>query len=342
MPCKCEFCHAILSKPANLKRHQKTTKKCLEIQNANVNIKLLENVGNNTEIKINSHNTNNINTNITNNVKNINNIIVFKPDFSKKHILEVISHINADMLKEKNGLSNLYVNKIAKNDKGEYGIVNTNKKNPIFYYLDNDGTIKIDTDGTQITKRFLVLSESAITDFLVDIKQEVKNETDYSEIEENSKNPKHFIKNLSNDLYINNIVSKSNQNPNLWNEEDENPELFALKNELKILKNKKLKLDEIELDFDELNIAEADIDSIIKEKQKIQYKFDRDKEKSIKKIEKKIDKFDPKWYTEKRQQNERKEKTKNKIISKKSNENAKMGYKDIDEGGILKYILEFE
>jgi len=342
MPCKCPFCNSIISRTWDLKRHQQTNR-CLKIQSDLNKLKINEIESKSIVSLTNNGNTNTNNGNnntITNKIINITNILQFSPDFSRENIAKAVEKITSDVLKKETGLADIYIDNIAKNENGEYGIVNTNKKNPSFHFRKKDGSIGKDSSGEMITKRFTHMSKEKIDDSLKEVKKNV-NEIDYAQIEENVKNPNRFIKNVSDGLHIDKVKS-NNDNDELWDEKDEDPRILELEKEIKVMKSKKLKLDEIELDFDELNISEADIDSIIKEKQKIQYNFDREKEKNIKKIEKKIDILDPKWYTEKRQQNERKEKTKNKIISKKSNENAKIEYKDMDEGGILKYILEFE
>ena len=242
--CKCKFCHAVISRAWNLKRHQSTSNNCLKIQKELKNIenrklelenRKLELIGDrkskligdtkiNSEIKF-------ISTSIISN-KNIDDNLTFTPVFSTKHISEVIDLININTIINENGLSDLYINEIAKNKNGEYGIINTNKKNPIFHIRKKDGSIEKDVGGKLIFKRFISMSTDKIDKFLNEIKKNT-NIMEYTRIERNIKNYDKFIKKISYELHIDNVKNNINKDE-YWNEDDEkNNELKSIVTEKK-------------------------------------------------------------------------------------------------------------
>ena len=281
MPCKCPFCNSIISRTWDLKRHQQTNR-CLKIQSDLNKLKVNEIESKSIVSLTNSGNTNNGNINgnnntITNKIINITNILQFSPDFSRENIAKAVEKITSDVLKKETGLADIYIDNIAKNENGEYGIVNTNKKNPSFHFRKKDGSIGKDSSGEMITKRFTNMSKEKIDDSLKEVKKNV-NEIDYAQIEENAKNPNRFIKNVSDGLHIDK-VKNNNDNDELWDEKDEDPRILELEKEIKIMKSKKLTYNEIKLDLDELGLEEDDIDGIEKEKMKELNKFEIEKEK---------------------------------------------------------------
>ena len=212
MPCRCEHCNSIISRTRGLKRHQ-LSKKCLEIRllkSKQQKKEQLEKVNKiNSEIKFVSK------TIIT---KNVDDNLTFVSNFSKKHILEVVNLINTNTIINETGLSDLYINKIAKNKNGEYGIINTNKINPVFHIRKKDGTIEKDIGGKLIFKRFISMSTDKINNYLKEI--EKNKNIDYTIIEKNIKNYNKFIKNISYELHIDNIKNNINKDE-YWDKEDE-------------------------------------------------------------------------------------------------------------------------
>src|SRR5271170_5735967 len=203
--CICEFCNSSISRKRDLKKHQ-NTEKCKRVKNK----KDLENKQITTtdikEIKGDATNTINGNENkmVVNNTINKNkttNILKFSPDFSKEHMRELIKLITPAVIMEEYGLTKIYEENVARNDKGEYGIYNTNKSNPIFNFIDKDGNLKR-KEGIFITKNFSECIEDAVNVGLKTVKHIVVDLTDYKVIHDNVKNLEKDIKHLGKLLYV--------------------------------------------------------------------------------------------------------------------------------------------
>ena len=95
------------------------------------------------EMKMNNsiiNNNNNINSNNINS-NNINNILLYTPDLSRENIQKVCEMINPEILMKEDGLASLFIEQIAKDKDGNYGIVNTNKKNICYQFKDKNGEL---------------------------------------------------------------------------------------------------------------------------------------------------------------------------------------------------------
>ena len=169
---------------------------------------------------------------LLNNYKTINSIIKYCPNVSNEYIIEVSKLITPDLLKNENGLSDLYVNKIARNEKGEYGIINIDN---VFYFKIIDGRILNDLRGEIIFQKFFYYSNSYINNCL----NIIKKDTDliiYTKIENNSKNNDIFLRKVTLKLNIDYI---KNEKPLLKNKEQlsENKESMDNKNRQQLIEN---------------------------------------------------------------------------------------------------------
>ena len=334
--CICEFCNSSISRKRDLKKHQ-NTEKCKRVKNK----KDLENKQITTtdikEIKGDATNTINGNENkmVVNNTINKNkttNILKFSPDFSKEHMRELIKLITPAVIMEEYGLTKIYEENVARNDKGEYGIYNTNKSNPIFNFIDKDGNLKR-KEGIFITKNFSECIEDAVNVGLKTVKHIVVDLTDYKVIHDNVKNLEKDIKHLGKLLYVESLdLNIDNYNKEKIKEELDHPDLIKLKNELEKVKNRILEEDEI--GFGDLSMKNVDTKRTYKDNEKrlmiieingieledkkfstpkeeeenyknrvIEQKqviFKIDKDRKILFLEKKIRDFKPKWYMKKR------------------------------------------
>jgi len=352
--CICEFCNSSISRKRDLKKHQ-NTEKCKRVKNK----KDLENKQITTtdikEIKGDATNTINGNENkmVVNNTINKNkttNILKFSPDFSKEHMRELIKLITPAVIMEEYGLTKIYEENVARNDKGEYGIYNTNKSNPIFNFIDKDGNLKR-KEGIFITKNFSECIEDAVNVGLKTVKHIVVDLTDYKVIHDNVKNLEKDIKHLGKLLYVESLdLNIDNYNKEKIKEELDHPDLIKLKNELEKVKNRILEEDEI--GFGDLSMKNVDTKRTYKDNEKrlmiieingieledkkfstpkeeeenyknrvIEQKqviFKIDKDRKILFLEKKIRDFKPKWYMKKRLEKELNEQIKNQKNNKKS------------------------
>src|SRR5277367_5636872 len=172
----CEWCNITMSRKWDLERHQ-TTKKCEKAKKKKMELKQI--IMTDSKIKeikgdlINNINNGNEN-NITNNInKNITNILKFSPDLSIENMKRIAKLITPEILMDEFGLVKLYEKQIARNELGEYGMVNSNKRNPLFNYKDKDGNI-CRKNATYIMEDFDEYTESEINKNLKTVKKLVK------------------------------------------------------------------------------------------------------------------------------------------------------------------------
>ena len=81
-------------------------------------------------------------------------------------------------------LANFFVNKIATNEKGEIGLICTDKSRKMFKYMRTDGKIVTDIDGVDIIQKFKVSSILEIRKSLLQIKNEYASNPIFEDEEE--------------------------------------------------------------------------------------------------------------------------------------------------------------
>jgi hypothetical protein len=317
MPLKCQYCKSILSCDSTLIRHQKTVKKCIEIQlnfdkndhknellenkdkdnsddiiiNELLNLKdniinELRNQNNEYKIKIKelelwkettikelkiSNSINNTSKNNINSNNNINNILLYTPDLSRENIQKVCEMINPEILMKEDGLASLFVEQIAKDKDGNYGIINTNKKNICYQFKNKNGEIIKDSNGLKSTQIFIELSRIQIEENLKKIENKKNMDlTDYSVIEENVMDEKKLKKNIGIKLHIDNVKNdiikqdliKKGKIKEYKNEMKD--ELEKLELELKNTRNEKINWKNIKIYFNGLEIIDLDSSKLYK------------------------------------------------------------------------------
>lgn len=317
MPLKCQYCKSILSCDSTLIRHQKTVKKCIEIQlnfdkndhknellenkdkdnsddiiiNELLNLKdniinELRNQNNEYKIKIKelelwkettikelkiSNSINNTSKNNINSNNNINNILLYTPDLSRENIQKVCEMINPEILMKEDGLASLFVEQIAKDKDGNYGIINTNKKNICYQFKNKNGEIIKDSNGLKSTQIFIELSRIQIEENLKKIENKKNMDlTDYSVIEENVMDEKKLKKNIGIKLHIDNVKNdiikqdliKKGKIKEYKNEMKD--ELEKLELELKNTRNEKINCENIKINFTGLEIIDLDSSRLYK------------------------------------------------------------------------------
>jgi hypothetical protein len=158
-----------------------------------------------TKSKTKNENMNN-NNSINNSFNTINNILVFSPNLSREKIQEICDNkITPETLMKEHGLADVYVDNVARNKDSEYGIVNTNKREPVLNYKDEKGEIRRDIGAMELTRNFRECAEIPINKHLKTVKKKVKDLMDYSVIEENVKNKDKLVKDISKKLHIDNV-----------------------------------------------------------------------------------------------------------------------------------------
>ena len=300
------------------------------------------------ELKMNS--ITNINSNNINSNNNINNILLYTPDLSRENIKKVCEMINPEILMKEDGLASLFVEQIAKDKDGNYGIINTNKKNICYQFKNKNGEIIKDSNGKKSTAIFTELSRNPIKENLKKVENKKNMDlTDYSEIEENAMNENKLKKNIGIKLHIdnvkNNIIEQDLIKKGEYKEsKNEINEQEKLELELKNTRNERINLNEIKIDFDELTIIDQDNSRKYKNdeihmikvfyfgkeqtgfknttynieqgkfiqyiKEDINFKFMLKRNKKIKLLEKQIAKLSNNWYMKKRMKDERNDKIK--------------------------------
>jgi len=346
----CEWCNSTLSNKWNLDQHQKTPK-CIKKQDEKkqdekkqiTNIITGENkIDDQVSIIGNQNNT-------TINKNNINNNIKFSIDLSDEHMKKIAQLITEDILMKETGLSDFYEKHVARNERGELGMINTNKKEPMFNYKDIDGNM-MRNNGIYMTKNFDKHTEFLIKLKLKIIKKFVVDLIDYKEIYDNIKNNKKMVKTLGESLYSGTVVI-TKKDPD-GDEILDDPGLTELKNELEDLKQSSFKKEYIFVDFDNIKMENVNktkkYPNHVKRKMKISINdkeleekistfqderddyerrvieqkkviFDIEKKRKIKIKEKQIRDYNPKWYMKKRLNIEMKEQIKNQKKIKKEN-----------------------
>ena len=301
-----------------------------------------------------------------NNINNINNILVFSPNLSRENIQEICNdEITPEILMEEYGLAELYVNTIAKNKEGKYGMVNTNKRVPVLHYRNEKGEIKKDQGALELTKNFRECSIVPINKQLKMVKKKVGDLTDYSVIEENVKDDKKLIKDIADKLHIDNVnneLMKLEQRKRSLESKDqkiiENNEIKILEDKFQEVKDRMLfscdiKVNLNKLRFEDVNKEEEYKDTeehemwviidnkkvkikstykkqredfIDNEKIKIREQFEYQRNKELRDIKEKIKILNVKWFSKKREKEQRKEEIRNqKKIKKELKETRKKG-----------------
>jgi hypothetical protein len=182
-----------------------------------------------------------------NNINNtqINNILAFTPDLSKPHLDEICKQITPALLMDQYGLTKLFVNEVARNERGGYGIINSNKKNPVLQYQNEKGELKKDYGGFEVTKNFRECAKIPIIESLKSVKSKVADLTDFSMIEENATNENKFVKNVAIKLHKDNVddeLLKIQENKGEYKKEKigeekvDTPAIRRMKAQLEILK----------------------------------------------------------------------------------------------------------
>ena len=239
-----------------IKRLEETTIRALD---------LASKMNGNTE---NSNNNNSFNT--------INNILVFSPNLSREKIQEICDNkITPETLMKEHGLADVYVDNVARNKDSEYGIVNTNKREPVLNYKDEKGEIRRDIGAMELTRNFRECAEIPINKHLKAVKKKVKDLMDYSVIEENVKNKDKLVKDISKKLHIDNVkkellILKEKKEGKYIEEKKEikeNKEIKQLEDQLEELKSKKFPLDDIEISLDDFKVENYDKKAIYEDDQ---------------------------------------------------------------------------
>ena len=339
------------TKNLTLELWKETTIKEMKINNSIIN--------NNSVININSNNNN-----------TINNILQYVPNLSRENIQKVCDEkITPEVLMKEDGLASLFIEQIAKDKDGNYGIINTNKKNICYQFKDKNGEIIKDPGGLQSTEIFTELSRNPIKKNLKKIENKKNMDlTDYSEIEENANNEKKLKKDIGIKLHIDNVKNditrqdliKKGEYKESKNEINEQEKLEL---ELKNTRNEKINLNEIKINFDELKMIDQDNSRKYKNdeihiikvfyfgkeqtgfknttyniekgkfiqyiKEDMEFKFLLKRNKKIKLLEKQITKSSNKWYMKKRMKDERKDKIKTEKKLKKMADKTRQ--EDIEE-----------
>lgn len=225
--------------------------------------------------KTKNENMNN-NNSINNSFNTINNILVFSPNLSREKIQEICDNkITPETLMKEHGLADVYVDNVARNKDSEYGIVNTNKREPVLNYKDEKGEIRRDIGAMELTRNFRECAEIPINKHLKAVKKKVKDLMDYSVIEENVKNKDKLVKDISKKLHIDNVkkellILKEKKEGKYIEEKKEikeNKEIKQLEEQLEELKNKKFPLDDIEISLDDFKVENYDKKAIYEDDQ---------------------------------------------------------------------------
>lgn len=120
---------------------------------------------------------------ITNNTQ-YNNILTF-PLLDKDRMKEKCKLITPNIVKNgQKALANFFVNRIATNEKGEIGVICTDKTRKMFKYLRPDGRIATDIEAENIRKTFKECSSVVIEKSLDQIKKEYESDDLYDSEEE--------------------------------------------------------------------------------------------------------------------------------------------------------------
>jgi len=176
-----------------------------------------------------------------NNINNtqINNILAFTPDLSKPHLDEICKQITPALLMDQYGLTKLFVNEVARNERGGYGIINSNKKNPVLQYQNEKGELKKDYGGFEVTKNFRECAKIPIIESLKSVKSKGADLTDFSMIEENATNENKFVKNVAIKLhkdYVDDELLKIQENKGEYKKElQEKPKIEPIYEESEII-----------------------------------------------------------------------------------------------------------
>lgn len=259
----------------NAVEEQKRQIKELELWKENTIKQMALQLATKTKSKTKNENMNN-NNSINNSFNTINNILVFSPNLSREKIQEICDNkITPETLMKEHGLADVYVDNVARNKDSEYGIVNTNKREPVLNYKDEKGEIRRDIGAMELTRNFRECAEIPINKHLKAVKKKVKDLMDYSVIEENVKNKDKLVKDISKKLHIDNVkkellILKEKKEGKYIEEKKEikeNKEIKQLEEQLEELKNKKFPLDDIEISLDDFKVENYDKKEIYEDDQ---------------------------------------------------------------------------
>lgn len=113
-----------------------------------------------------------------------NKLLTF-PLLEKKRMDEKCLLINSTVVRNgQKALANFFVNKIATNERGEIGVICTDKTRRMFKYLREDGKIITDIEAENIVKSFKACSSIPIEKSLEQIKREYETNDLYDSEEE--------------------------------------------------------------------------------------------------------------------------------------------------------------